>query len=77
MPVRISIPTASSRYSTAEVASRCIRKAQLLPRMGASIVVFTTTDRVWNEASLKAVNETFASHPDIEIRKWTSAILYG
>jgi hypothetical protein len=41
------------------------------------MVMFSTTENAWSNASLKAIDEAFVSHPHIEVKKWTSGILYG
>ena len=41
------------------------------------MVIFSTTESGWNESSLQAIDETFANHPHIDVKKWTSGILYG
>lgn len=52
------------------------RYRDLALAMGASIVVFSTSARDWNQASLEAIRIAFARHPHIEVRKWTSSTLY-
>jgi hypothetical protein len=52
------------------------RYRDLALKIGATMVKFSTTEDAWTEASTKAMNEAFASHPHIEVKKWTSAVLY-
>jgi hypothetical protein len=52
------------------------RYRDLALKIGASMVVFSTSADVWNENSLKAIDDTFADHPHIEVKKWTAATLY-
>jgi hypothetical protein len=53
------------------------RYRDLALRIGASIVVFSTSADAWTAASLKAINDSFAPHPHIQVRILTSDILYG
>jgi hypothetical protein len=53
------------------------RYRDLALKIGATMVMFSTTEDAWTEASIKAMNEAFASHPHIEVKKWTSSVLYG
>jgi hypothetical protein len=53
------------------------RYRDLSLNIGATMVMFSTTEKMWSEASLKAIDATFAKHPHIDVRKWTSATLYG
>jgi hypothetical protein len=46
-------------------------------KIGATMVLFSTTEDAWSSASLKAIDEAFVNHPHIEVKKWTSGILYG
>lgn len=53
------------------------RYRDLALKMGASMVVFSTTASAWNETSVNAISKTFADHPHIEVKRWTSAVLYA
>jgi hypothetical protein len=53
------------------------RYRDLALKIGATMVMFSTTENAWSNASLKAIDEAFVSHPHIEVKKWTSGILYG
>jgi hypothetical protein len=53
------------------------RYRDLALKIGATMIMFSTTEDTWTEASIKAMNEAFASHPYIEVKKWTSSVLYG
>ena len=53
------------------------RYRDLALQIGASIVVFSTSVDAWNAVSLKAIDDSFAPHPHIQVRKLTSGVLYG
>ena len=53
------------------------RYRDLALKMGASLVVFSTTADAWNQASRDAIRIAFEKHSHIEVLKWTSSILYG
>jgi hypothetical protein len=53
------------------------RYRDLALKVGASMVIFSTTAASWSETSMNAINDIFASHPHIEIKIWTSSVLYG
>jgi len=53
------------------------RYRDLALKIGATMVIFSTTENSWRSASLKAIDEAFVKHPHIEVKKWTSGILYG
>lgn len=53
------------------------RYRDLALKIGATMVMFSTTENVWSNASLKAIDEAFVKHPHIQVEKWTSGILYG
>ena len=46
-------------------------------KIGATVVVFSTTANAWSESSSKAIDNAFVNHPHIEMKKWTSDILYA
>ncbi len=62
------------KYTTLRVAERY---RDLALKMGASIVVFSTSADSWDEASRAAISVTFSKHPHIQVLQWTSAMLYG
>jgi hypothetical protein len=45
--------------------------------MGASMVVFSTSEEAWNQASRDAMRIAFEKHPHIEVLEWNSATVYG
>ena len=53
------------------------RYRDLALKIGASMVVFSTTDDSWNPASVKAMDDAFGDHPHIDVKRWTAATLYG
>src|SRR6266702_647588 len=53
------------------------RYRDLALKTGATMVVFSTTANAWTDASRKAIDGAFVNHPHIEVKKWTSGILYG
>jgi hypothetical protein len=53
------------------------RYRDLALKIGATMVMFSTAESGWNESSLQAIDEAFANHPHIDVKKWTSGILYG
>jgi hypothetical protein len=53
------------------------RYRDLALKMGASMIVFSTSADAWNAASVDAIDKTFADHPQIAVKKWTSTTLYG
>jgi hypothetical protein len=53
------------------------RYRDLALKIGATMVVFSTTANAWTDASRKAIDSAFVNHPHIEVKKWTSGILYG
>ena len=53
------------------------RYRDLALKIGATLVMFSTTEDCWSNASLKAIDEAFVSHPHIDVKKWTSSTLYG
>jgi hypothetical protein len=53
------------------------RYRDLALKMGATMVVFSTSADAWNLASRKATRAAFMKHPHIEVLEWTSAMLYG
>jgi hypothetical protein len=52
------------------------RYRDLALKIGATMVIFSTTENSWSNASLKAIDEAFVNHPHIEVKKWTSGIFY-
>ena len=53
------------------------RYRDLALKIGATMVVFSTTANTWTDASRKAIDDTFANHPHIEVKTWTSNTFYG
>lgn len=53
------------------------RYRDLALKMGASMVVFSTSSQTWSQASWDAMRIAFEKHQHIEVLKWTSATLYG
>ena len=53
------------------------RYRDLALKMGASIVVFATSEPAWNQSSHDAVRNAFEKHPQIEAIEIASAVLYS
>jgi hypothetical protein len=53
------------------------RYRELALKMGASIVVFATTEISWNQPSREAMKLAFKDYPHIEVLKLTAATLYS
>ena len=53
------------------------RYRSLAIEIGASVIVFSTSAKVWNQASCDAFRFAFEMHPHIEVLVWTSSELYG
>ncbi|WP_433968018.1 hypothetical protein [Tunturiibacter gelidiferens] len=53
------------------------RYRDLALRMGVSMVVFSTTENAWNQASRDAIRMAFENHPHIKVMKLTSSSLYS
>jgi len=65
---------AGNNLTAIEIAERY---RDLALKIGASMIVFSTSADSWSAASVQAIDQTFAAHPHIEIKKWTSGVLYG
>jgi hypothetical protein len=51
------------------------RYRDLALKMGASMVVFSTSEPIWSQPSLQAISDAFASYPHISVRRITGPSL--
>jgi hypothetical protein len=81
MDGRLCIGEAKSNNSLAGKDLTALQTAEryrnLALRMGASMVVFSTTESAWNQASRDAIHIAFENHPHIEVMTLTSSSLYS
>ena len=56
-----------SKLGNAEMTADRYRDLAL--KMGASMVLFSTSEPLWNQASQEAIANAFAPHPHIDVRR--------